>query len=111
MNEYSPIFYVDGTAALKVSTRSSVQGTTFTAFKCSSERSEHKPVERPVRMAKRPVGFSATVRSIMESSEMFCSLLTEDFRGCAYHVFSNTGIATLATGSAVVAILALVLGA
>ena len=48
---------------------------------------------------------------ILESSEMYCSLRYEDYRGCRYGVFTKNGIAVLSLALSVVAVVSLVLGA
>ena len=54
---------------------------------------------------------SRAFRNVLESSEMYCSLKYEDFRGCAYGVFTRRGVAALSAVSCCVATLSIVAGA
>lgn len=53
----------------------------------------------------------AYVSELFKSSEMYCSLRYEDYRGCPYNKFTPRGIATLAVVCYAFAALSLVLGA
>lgn len=54
---------------------------------------------------------ASTLKRILESSEMFCSLRSESMMGCPYNLFSKQGIAALSTGAAVIAAISLAFGA
>lgn len=61
------------------------------------------------------LGFSAPIRQkiseILESSEMICSLLLEDARGCSYGVFSKQGITAMSGSLFAIATLAIAIAA
>ncbi len=110
MNEYSPNFYVNGTSALKVQSRPSTHGITFTAFK-GGRRNRDNVIPASAASAQSKQTVRSFLQSALYASEMYCSLLFEDFRGCSYKVFTHAGIATLSAVSALVAIVALAFGA
>ncbi len=62
--------------------------------------------ERPAAEHKRP-----TVKRILESSEMYCSLKLESMLGCPYNLFTKQGIAILSACSGAIAVISLALGA
>lgn len=105
-------YAIDGTAAIDIHrgrTGLSASGLRIVAVrtgkKVNSGRGAH---------AAEPEGLKArasrTIWSVLESSEMYCSLKYEDFRGCAYGVFTRKGIAAFSAFSGCVATLSLVLG-
>jgi len=49
--------------------------------------------------------------NLMYSSEMACSLMFEDFRGCPYNAFSRPCIAFLSSSCALLAVASLLIGA
>lgn len=49
--------------------------------------------------------------SVLEASEMYCSLRFEDFRGCAYGIFNRKGICALTLATSAMAVASLVFGA
>ena len=53
----------------------------------------------------------AKVVDILESSEMYCSLKFEDYRGCAFNVFTRRGIAFLSASIFVIAAASIAFGA
>ena len=52
-----------------------------------------------------------TARRIFEGSELMCSIAFEDFRGCAYGIFSRTEVIVASVIVSVLAAIAIALGA
>ena len=48
-----------------------------------------------------------SLSAILNSSEMYCSLRYEDFRGCPYNMFDSFGIGMLAVSCSLLAALSL----
>ncbi|HAM16580.1 MAG TPA: hypothetical protein DCP91_12140 [Eggerthellaceae bacterium] len=101
--------YIAGTAALDLSYLAMRdQRPHIIAFpdSCLSEN-QGKSLHDCEAGARR--GLAARFRDVLDSSEMYCSLKTEDFRGCAYQAFTSRGIAALASAISVVAALSIAL--
>ncbi len=107
-------FTVDGTAALKMDASSAAPKTAhIIAFpriaETTTPANRREGLSTKVRRAFESL--HNAVRRVLESSEMYCSLKFEDFRGVAYGVFSKANIKTLTVLSSIVAVLAIAFGA
>ncbi len=112
MGEWKTFYYTDGTSALKAPQPAfGNRPIKFTAFPGSLERPAEKLPQHA--NANRPHRFAASrfVWDVLYSSEMYCSLKLEDFKGCAYGVFTQKGIAALCVGAALIGGISLALGA
>ena len=107
----SKVYMTDGTAALSNlcmhGSQKKPQIVAFEGGKAHREReARHTRYDRRSSSPAR-----SKVRQILESSEMYCSLKLEDFRGCPYRIFTTRGIAFLSGASSVLAVLSIVVAA
>ena len=111
MSKLNANYYTNGTCALEMPARyKDPRNARFRAFAgAESHRRETKSIERSHRT--QHVKNQSRLQSVLEGSEMFCSLKTEDARGCRFDQFSYGQATFLAGASSVVAIVALLLGA
>ena len=108
IDERMACYYVNGTSALDLQRwHETGEKATIIPFPRREDRNPH------IASSSKQEG--ATVKNrisnLLASSEMYCSLKLEDFRGCRYGIFTRQGIAALSTGTAVLAIISLVVGA
>ena len=121
MAERTIFFQTDGTSALKIEAPA-VAALKLSAAAGSAARrratilpfpgaglAAHGGVRKgaipPLRRALDAL--KVRVTGILAASEMYCSLKFEDFRGCAYHLFTRRGIAALSAAVGAIAILSL----
>ena len=105
-------FATDGTAALAPLTGSNRRGSKVVevvAIRCGGSRKASRgahaaPAKAPADKVK------AFFRNALDSSEMYCSLKFEDFRGCPYGIFTQRGIAVLSAASSCIAVLSIAFG-
>ncbi len=111
MGNWNANYYSDGSCALEMPARyDSPRDARFRAFAGTEpKRSNEAKTMRP----RRPVEAheQSRLQSILDASEMFCSLKTEDSRGCRFNQFSYGQATFLAGASSLIAIVALILGA
>lgn len=113
MNQNSKQFYVAGTSALKLNEIEAAIPTTARIVKLPCiERVDENRGKKPAH-AKRAQAHSHEkhLKKILDSSEMYCSLITEDFKGCSYNLFSRQNIQLLAVAGTAIAVISLVFGA
>ena len=105
------VLYTDGTAALDIAAvRKHPMLLHVTAFR--GGKAEPSAASGRVRAADSARnGIARRARSVLESSEMYCSLRYEDYRGVPYHMFTRGGIAALSGAGSLLAILSIVVGA
>ena len=110
--------YIDGTSALKPALDvHEGHRATIIQFPGNRNHEERQRLQLDGRPSV-PTVFEATNRlslkhllySVFASSEMLCSLLFEDVRGCPYHLFSRQTIAAASVAAAVFAIACIVIG-
>ena len=116
MGERNANYYIDGTSALDMR-GVGIQSRTANVIEFPLKRYEEtkaRSTSKAVKSAMRKRRFEErrnTLRDILESSEMYCSLKLESFTGCPYALFSKGSIAALSVGSAAIAIVSLLFGA
>ena len=104
-------FYTDGTAALKLeSAAPCTSSPSFVAFRGSNRHMSSNDAHGAQPLPSSH-GLKSFAQGVLERSEMFCSLVLEDFRGVSYNMLTSSNITTLSVASAVVAILAIAIGA
>ena len=105
------VLYANGTAALDIAAVCERPMLLHvTAFKGGkAEPSTVSGLARAAGSARH--GIARRARSILESSEMYCSLRYEDYKGVPYHMFTRGGIAVLSGAGSLLAILSIVVGA
>ena len=102
INGNFPSRYVNGTSALKVTDwENSAYGASVIPF----------PACRPTSLKRTSKSLKARMQEILAASEMYCSLMLEDFRGCPYNVFTRKGISVLAISISALAIASIIAGA
>ena len=105
------VLYANGTAALDIAAeRERPMLLHVTAFK--GGKAEQPAASVRIRAAESVRhGIVRRARSVLESSEMYCSLRYEDYKGVPYHMFTRGGIAALSGAGSLLAILSIVVGA
>ena len=105
-------FYVAGTSALKLYEYEPAQVSTARIVKLPCIERVDDPEGRASAPKKVADANSRQQRlkSILDASEMYCSLKTEDFRGCRYNLFSKNNVQLLATAGSAIAIISLIFG-
>ena len=111
MNEKRAIFLVDGTAALDPGFASISQKRMATIIPFPERKSSSRGARCEGAAASAQPSIRKRVLDVLLASEMYCSLMFEDVRGCRYGKFTPTAISVLSASSAVVAALALFFGA
>ena len=102
--------YVRGTAAIKYPVSRSSRS-------CAKQPRLHgsgdiRVVSYPVRKtAHQTAALGDRFWKIVASSEMACSLLTEDVRGCAYNKFSHMDVAVCASVVSLISLISIFVGA
>ena len=105
MNEMKAYFMVDGTAALDQDQCSRERMAIIIPFPGKQDGREARNVsDKPFRQIK------GSLKRVLESSEMFCSLKFEDIGGCAYGMFTRAGVRALTVSCSVVAVASLIFG-
>ena len=108
MDRQTVDYCVNGTSALKLQRlHEAGEKATIIAFPRHDNRKMHVE-EAPNSIA---TSIRSRISNLLASSEMYCSLKFEDFRGCGYGIFTQRGIAALSTGAAALAIISLITGA
>ena len=103
------VFYTNGTSALKMPRWvEEPEDAKIIMFPTSRTMSlaEGVPQDDDQPSADRQGAF----RTILDSSEMMCSLRLESMAGCPYNLFTKRGIAALSIGSAIVGVASAILG-
>ena len=106
-------FYVAGTSALKLYEHEPAQVSTARIVKlpCIERVNDPKGRVSTPNKAANAQSRQQRLKNILDSSEMYCSLVTEDFRGCSYNLFSKNNVQLLATAGSAIAIISLIFGA
>ena len=116
MSERAMGRYTDGTSALKPDFgRRRKKDPVIIAFprqrargtRAGSARAGESEFQKP---SMRQGGMRNRLVAVLEASEMFCSLLFEDYRGCSYGIFTRKGIALASTAAAIIAMTAIFFG-
>ena len=103
-------YRIDGTAALEMQELPTcTTGATVIPFPTNRENASGQLFSE--RLAHISSIFHTKAAAILEGSEMFCSLKYEDFRGCAYGLFSRRNIAVLSSATSVIAVVSVIAGA
>ena len=95
--------YINGTSAIDL-TKSSHVACKVVRIEFPADRRRAHPNDRVNRISR-------AARRAFEGSEMLCSLMFEDFRGCAYGMFARREIVFASMVVTVLAIIAIALGA
>ena len=105
-------FYVTGTSALKLYESKPAHATTARIVKLPRIERVDAKRERTASHARTSNGTSRSSRlkKILDASEMYCSLITEDFRGCSYNLFSKQNVQVLAAAGSAIAVISLFFG-
>ena len=93
------------------STTSAIKPTQESQHGCRIIRPEFSQVHRPEPIQQPANPIARLARRVFESSEMLCSLFLEDFRGCAYNLFSEREAIVTGVILCTLATLAIVFGA
>lgn len=111
MGKSKALFLVDGTAALNPRTATtSFPERSFVAFGNPSARGSQLASSRMASPHGKGIVRSA-VQSIIERSEMACSLMGEDFRGVPFGKLTTANIASLSIACSVIAAISIAFGA
>lgn len=103
--------YTNGTSALKIRRWvESPEDAKIIAFPGARPAAAKAPELAPIQQSHRRSESAGFLRSILDSSEMYCSLRYESMKGCPYNLFSEKSIAALSIGGAIIGIVSLILG-
>ena len=102
-------YRIDGTAALKAS-EIPIENHCATIVPFPSNNRVSDKGFWGISIAQLGNVLADKVSSVLEGSEMYCSLKYEDFHGCAYRLFSRKGIAVLSATTSIIAVVAIVVG-
>ena len=108
--------YIDGTSALKLASNEQYgRRAAIIPFPSHAKADSRMPQSDDRKNAKRAITHSSTIferlyHSVFATSEMLCSLLLEDVRGCPYRMFSRRDIALASASAALIAIASIAFG-
>ena len=110
-------FYVAGTSALKLYEYEPAHISTARIVKLPCiERVDNPEGKTPASNRAEEAKVDAISRqqrlkNVLDASEMYCSLISEDFKGCRYNLFSKNNVQLLTVAGSAIAIISLVFGA